>query len=246
MRQPADDRALYYRQLRATVAAGLPAPAHDAVGDRRGGAGRPDPGRVHRRGGVGSRAERRVRGRVRRSCWASRTGPDVSPERFHELRRQAADVVAAAAGSDEASERERAARLVDVERRFLERVDELRRDLFAERVEAAAGDGRSVSRVFGDGGRPGPVPAPPLRRLARTVRDGDAGRPGWAFQGDDPRHRGRHRRGAPRSDRPQGPPDRVAADEGGRRVRRARRRLSPRRHPGAPALLRRQRSRRAR
>ncbi len=54
MRQPADDRALYYRQLRSTVAAGFPAPAHDAVCDRRGGAGRPDPGRVHRRGGVGS------------------------------------------------------------------------------------------------------------------------------------------------------------------------------------------------
>ena len=178
MRQPADDRALYYRQIRATVAqVFLPQLTTPSAIDA---AALVD--RILAEFIVeeesGPAAERRVRGRVRRSCSASRTGPSVSPERFHELRRQAADVVAAAAGSGEAGERERAARLVDVERRFLERVDELRRDLFAERVEAAAGDADLSLESSVTRGRAGPVPAPPLRRLARTVRDGDAGRPG--------------------------------------------------------------------
>ncbi len=55
---------------------------------------------------------------------------------FHELRRRAAELVAAEAGSDEVPQRGRCRQLVDVESRFLERTDELRSDVLAEQVEA--------------------------------------------------------------------------------------------------------------
>jgi aminoglycoside phosphotransferase (APT) family kinase protein len=69
---------------------------------------------------------------------------DVSPARFDELRRRAADVVALTAGSAQASERARAAELVDVERRFLERVDDLRRDVLADKAKEAGGTNVAV------------------------------------------------------------------------------------------------------
>ena len=52
--------------------------------------------------------------------------PVVSPARFHELRAEAAAVVASGAGSVDGDERELARRLVEIEGRFLERLDELR------------------------------------------------------------------------------------------------------------------------
>ncbi len=56
----------------------------------------------------------------------------VTPERFVDLRRLAADVVAAEASSEDPAERAQSRRLVDVERRFLERVDELRQAVLSE------------------------------------------------------------------------------------------------------------------
>ena len=139
MRQPADDRALYYRQIRATVAqVFLPQLTTPSAIDA---AALVDrilaEFIVEEESGPELSAEF---GGEFAQLLGEPGGTNVSPERFHELRRQAAAVVSAAVASGEAGEPERAARLVDVERRFLERVDELRRDLFAERVEAAAGD----------------------------------------------------------------------------------------------------------
>ena len=56
----------------------------------------------------------------------------MSSEQFVELRRRAADVVAEKAGSDDAAEQLQCRQLVDVERRFLERVDELRQVVLGE------------------------------------------------------------------------------------------------------------------
>jgi aminoglycoside phosphotransferase (APT) family kinase protein len=128
VRQPSDDRALYYRQLRQTIhtvflpeltsaqaidAAGLvdrilaefiveeesaPALSAEFGGDFE--------ELLH----PGDRAER----------------PVVSPPHFHELRGEAAEVVARTAGSADRGERELARQLVEIERRFLERVDRLR------------------------------------------------------------------------------------------------------------------------
>jgi len=144
MRQPADDRALYYRQIRATVVqVFLPQLTTPSAIDA---AALVDrilaEFIVEEESGPQLSAEF---GGEFAELLGEPAGTDVSPERFHELRRQAADVVAALAGSGKASEQERGARLVDVERRFLERVDELRRDLFAEGVDAAAGDTAELS-----------------------------------------------------------------------------------------------------
>ena len=131
MRQPSADRALYYRQLRTTVATVFApelasAAARDAAG----------------------LVDRILAEFIVEEEWAptlseefgsafaallgvpaSETGAEgagVTPERFVALRCRAADVVASGAGSDDPAERERCRLLVDVERRFLERVDELR------------------------------------------------------------------------------------------------------------------------
>ena len=56
----------------------------------------------------------------------------ITPERFVELRRLAADIVADGAGSANPAERSHCRQLVDVERRFLERVDELRQAVLDE------------------------------------------------------------------------------------------------------------------
>jgi aminoglycoside phosphotransferase (APT) family kinase protein len=133
MRHPAEDRELYYRQLRRTIATVFApeltsAAAKDAAG----------------------LVDRILAEFVVEEEWApalsqeygaefeallKRTVPDdevVTPERFVELRRLAADFVAAKAGSDDPDERSQCRRLVDVERRFLERVDELRQDVLRE------------------------------------------------------------------------------------------------------------------
>jgi aminoglycoside phosphotransferase (APT) family kinase protein len=143
VRQPADDRALYYRQLRTTVATVFApeltgAAARDAVG----------------------LVDRILAEFIVEEEWAPALseefgtelaallgepapqtvteGARVTPERFVALRRQAADVVATSAGSVDPAVRERCRQLVDVERRFLERVDELRRAVLDEALAADA------------------------------------------------------------------------------------------------------------
>ena len=140
MRQPADDRALYLRQLRSTVATTfLPeltsATAMDAAG----------------------LVDRILVEYIVEEEWAEALSDEfgtefeallshgedamtttVSPERFDELRRRAAEAVSERAGSELAADRELCRRLVDVERRFLERVDELRRAVLDEPQEADA------------------------------------------------------------------------------------------------------------
>jgi aminoglycoside phosphotransferase (APT) family kinase protein len=133
VRQPAEDRALYYRQLRRTIATVFApeltsATAKDAAG----------------------LVDRILAEFVVEEEWALALSQEygaefealldvhvpgdevVTPERFVELRRLAADVVAAKAGSDDPAERSRCRQLVDVERRFLERVDELRQIVLGE------------------------------------------------------------------------------------------------------------------
>jgi aminoglycoside phosphotransferase (APT) family kinase protein len=138
VRQPADDRALYYRQLRETVATVFApeltsATAKDAAG----------------------LVDRILAGFVVEEEWAptlsaefgtefealldeddvvgdAESAGTVTPERFVELRRLAADIVADGAGSSNPTERSHCCRLVDVERRFLERVDQLRQVVLDE------------------------------------------------------------------------------------------------------------------
>ena len=131
MRQPADDRALYYRQLRRTIATVFApeltsATAKDAA----------------------ELVDRILAEFVVEEEWATALSEEygaefetildepggvvVSPERFVELRQQAADVVAAKAGSAVPAELAQCRALVDVERRYLERVDELRRAVLGE------------------------------------------------------------------------------------------------------------------
>jgi len=132
VRQPAEDRALYYRQLRRTIATVFApeltsATAKDAAG----------------------LVDRILAEFVVEEEWAGALGQEygaafeellfdapgdevVTTERFVELRRLAADFVAEKAGSDDPAERAQCRRLVDVERRFLERVDELRQAVLSE------------------------------------------------------------------------------------------------------------------
>ena len=132
MRQPAEDRALYYRQLRDTIATVFApeltsATAKDAVG----------------------LVNRILAEFIVEEEWAPALSQEfgaefetlldeddvvgdrpssgaVTPERFVELLRLAADIVADGAGSANPAERSHCRQLVDVERCFLERVDELR------------------------------------------------------------------------------------------------------------------------
>jgi aminoglycoside phosphotransferase (APT) family kinase protein len=131
VRQPDEDRALYFRQLRRTIATVFApeltsAAAKDAAG----------------------LVDRILAEFVVEEEWASSLSqefgaeleaildvPDdgvVTPEGFVALRRLATDVVAAKAGRDDPAERSQCRRLVDVERRFLERVDELRHIVLSE------------------------------------------------------------------------------------------------------------------
>jgi aminoglycoside phosphotransferase (APT) family kinase protein len=138
VRQPAEDRALYYRQLRRTIATVFApelssATAKDAAG----------------------LVDRILAELVVEEEWAPALSQEygaefetlldeddvvgdtpssgaVTPERFVELRRLAADIVADGAGSANPAERSHCRQLVDVERRFLERVDELRRVVVGE------------------------------------------------------------------------------------------------------------------
>src|ERR1700735_4608449 len=123
MQQPSDDRALYYRQLRATVSQlFLPQLTTPTAIDAAGLVDRILAGFI-----VEEESGPQLSAAFGGEFAALLGEPSdrvVSPERFHQLRQQAADVVAQTAGSSQASDRARAAQLVDVERRFLERVDE--------------------------------------------------------------------------------------------------------------------------
>ncbi len=155
MRQSADDRALYLRQLRATVSntflPELTSPtAIDAAG---------------------------LVDRILAQCiveeeWAEslstqygtefeallQSAPDdgaapVSPERpisadrFDDLRRQAAATVSRIVDSDGPEEQELCLQLVDVERRFLERVDEIRKVVLGERLDSESTASSSACSV---------------------------------------------------------------------------------------------------
>lgn len=151
MRQPAEDRALYYRQLRRTIATVFApeltsATAKDAAG----------------------LVDRILAEFVVEEEWASALSQEfgtafealldvhvpgdevVTPERFVELRRLAADGVAAKAGSDDPAERSQCRRLVDVERRFLERVDELRQIVLGEEHTPDASASSTECSVTGE------------------------------------------------------------------------------------------------
>lgn len=140
MRQPAEDRALYLRQVRATVAVTfLPeltsATAIDAAGlvDR-----------ILAECIVEEEWAESLSQQYGAEFEALLTGapaqgaPAVSPDHFDELRRQAAEVVSQRAGSDAEEDQATCRRLVDVERRFLERVDELRETLLHEQLQSTA------------------------------------------------------------------------------------------------------------
>src|ERR1700677_988420 len=144
MRQPADDRALYYRQLRDTIATVFApeltsATAKDAAG----------------------LVDRILAEFIVEEEWAPALSQEVgaefetlldeddvvgdrpstgavTPERFVQLRRLAADIVADGAASANPAERSHCRQLVDVERRFLERVDELRQAVLDEEPTDAA------------------------------------------------------------------------------------------------------------
>ncbi len=131
MKQPSDDRALYYRQLRATVAqVFLPELTSPTAIDAAALVDRIlSEFIVEEEDGAAISAE--FGAEFARLLHDAGEAP-VTAERFHELRRRAAEVVAETAGSEVAADRDESRQLVDVERRFLERVDELRRTVLDE------------------------------------------------------------------------------------------------------------------
>ena len=134
MRQSSDDRALYYRQLRDTIRhVFLPEltslQAIDAAGlvDRI-----LAEFIVEEEAAAALSAEFGGDFEAVLSPGAGIERGVVTPARFHELRARAAEVVARTVGSADAGERELGRRLVEIERRFLERVDELRSAVLAD------------------------------------------------------------------------------------------------------------------
>ena len=133
---PSDDRALYLRQLRATVTATfLPELTSPSAIDAAGLVDRILAELIVEE--ESSEALSREFGVEFAALLPPSDAVDVAitPERFGQLRRRAAEVVAQRAASDDAAERELCRRLVDVERRFLERVDELRRAVLDEQPD---------------------------------------------------------------------------------------------------------------
>jgi len=157
VRQPPEDRALYLRQLRATVAGTfLPELTSATAVDAAGLVDRilaefiveeewADP--LSREFGAEFEALLDGAGDGGDGTDGTDSTDGVTPARFDELRRRAADVVSERASSDAAADRELCRRLVDVERRFLERVDELRRAVLDEHLEADGATSLSQSSV---------------------------------------------------------------------------------------------------
>jgi aminoglycoside phosphotransferase (APT) family kinase protein len=150
MRQPWEDRALYYRQLRQTIQRTFvpeltSAQATDAAGlvDRI-----LAEFIVEEEAGAALSAEFGMAFEELLDPHGGDERTAVTTERFHELRGDAAGVVARTADSVDAEERDLGRRLVEVERRFLERLDELRRATLADSGEvdgAPVADGCSVT-----------------------------------------------------------------------------------------------------
>jgi aminoglycoside phosphotransferase (APT) family kinase protein len=147
MRQPSQDRALYYRQVRDSLQTVVlsdltSAQAIDTIG----------------------LINRILAEFIVEEEWAPTLSADFGVEfhallhpdipasvitvpEFDQLRNEAADVVAKAMAGDDQIERERCNRLVDVERRFLERVDQLRVQAMAEGAVVAHVGGADACSV---------------------------------------------------------------------------------------------------
>ncbi len=144
MRQPSEDRALYYRELRRTLQTVFvpeltSAHAVDAAG----------------------LVDRILAEFIVEEEWAPalseefgaafdallrpRHDDDSGPTDFDEIRTEAMHVADRLAGSGDPRDRDLAGRLADVEHRFLERVDELRGDVLAERADEHAAEGCSIT-----------------------------------------------------------------------------------------------------
>jgi aminoglycoside phosphotransferase (APT) family kinase protein len=151
VRQPSDDRALYYRQLRNTIGTVFApeltsATAKDAAG----------------------LVDRILAEFIVEEEWAAELSQEfgaefeellgddhpadgvVTSEQFVELRRRAADVVAEKAGSTDAADQSLCRALVEVERRFLERVDELRQGVLTEEHRRDASSSPTECSVTGE------------------------------------------------------------------------------------------------
>jgi aminoglycoside phosphotransferase (APT) family kinase protein len=146
VRQPKEDRALYYRQLRETLGLVVPelstAQAIDAVG------------LVDRilaefiveeewddalSAEFGAQFEELLSPR--------RASSPVTPAQFDELRARAAHAISRSGASNDPRELERSRALVDVERSFVERLDEIRREILADRPVAGGGPKGAQSSV---------------------------------------------------------------------------------------------------
>jgi aminoglycoside phosphotransferase (APT) family kinase protein len=133
MRQPSEDRALYYRQLRRTIhTLFLPELTSPLAIDAAGLVDRILAEFIVEEecGSALSAAFGASFGEVLHPDGAPT--PPVSADGFTELRAQAASEVALAMGGADEERRARARRLVAIERDFLERVEELRRAVLAD------------------------------------------------------------------------------------------------------------------
>lgn len=131
MRQPSEDRALYYRQLRRTIATTFAPELSSATAK--------DAAELVDRILAEFIVEEEWApalseefGREFEALLGQPGGNVITPEGFVELRRRAAEVVAEKAGSADPDDLVQCSGLVEVERRFLERVDELRQAVLVE------------------------------------------------------------------------------------------------------------------
>ena len=144
MRQSADDRALYLRQVRATVAGTfVPELTSPTAIDAAGLVDRiliecivEEEWAESLSAEFGSEFEALLSPTSTEG--SASTSTTVIPEGFDDLRRRAAATVSQLAGSDAAVDRELCRRLVEVERRFLERVDGLRQAVLDEQLDTEA------------------------------------------------------------------------------------------------------------
>jgi aminoglycoside phosphotransferase (APT) family kinase protein len=151
VRQPADDRALYLRQLRATVASTfLPELSSPTAIDAAGLVDRilaecivEEEWAESLSTQFGAEFEALLSPRS-----TERSGStSITPGRFDDLRRRAAVAVSQLADSQAAEDRALCRRLVDVERRFLERVEDLRLVVLHEKPGAGSTTSLSESSV---------------------------------------------------------------------------------------------------
>jgi aminoglycoside phosphotransferase (APT) family kinase protein len=157
VRQPADDRALYLRQLRATVATTfLPELTSPTAIDAAGLVDRilaecivEEEWAESLSAQYGAEFEALLRPRPH-GVTAVLPEELITTEGFDDLRRQAAVMVSQLADSDAPEDRDLCVELVDVERRFLERVDEIRKVVLGERLDAESTPASSGCSVTPD------------------------------------------------------------------------------------------------